>query len=784
MNAALPAVMSKKEVSEKTSLKQENETRGIDYFSQAPLLTANCACGGDCPECRRGKYGGNKKIQAKLSVGAANDSYENEADRIADQILAIPGQDTDVKYMPPRIQRLGNQSATHHESAPESVDRVLSGTGKPLDSKIQKDMALRFGHDFSHVRIHSSALADQSAREINANAYTSGNNIVFAANRYAPGTSQGKHLLAHELTHVIQQSGGSTHDIHQDNIHKIHSPTTKQRHSGDHAALKLQRQETSPITASTDLSDVRSRLEAIVRTGGPIPTDQTRVIGAAIVEVEGYTGPTEIRAISGAATDGLGIGAPVHHASSPTARTLSATRTIGGSGARREFPFSHVNDAEIKIFEEIAAHLPPGARGRVHFLTMRDRVTGGTSVLEPIAACSGCTRATFEMGAFRSIDMVSHAISHPTGPLEFSRSAAPVESSMTETTRPTPVTEEPGTAPDVGRPTRIASGSDTAAPAAITSESRSGPVRIASADASESSPRIPARITTPRTATGRGGPIRVRAGRWAAGAAGAALAIVEIITDLIIQFVVLPWLERIQSELEQSYRNSLQQQIQSQYELFVEEQVDRAMFCALAPIRALEEQGRTAYVNVGLNVFFEDTSALIDRAFRSGPPESIFDLNFHRLEYGSMTISDTPTEESADPMVDAEDSTFFTGNPLWRQTIHFSIVAPSASEIEAMYGSETTVAPSCSNCFIATACYGSVHAPEVETLRRFRDSVLLPSWAGRFFVKVYYLLSPPVADYLRRHARECEIVRIHFVAPLVKLVKRMQWDKAILDKPF
>ena len=68
-------------------------------------------------------------------------------------------------------------------------------------------MGQRFGHDFSRVRVHSGGAAEQSARDVNANAYTVGHNIVFGAGRFAPGTHEGRRLIAHELTHVVQQSG-------------------------------------------------------------------------------------------------------------------------------------------------------------------------------------------------------------------------------------------------------------------------------------------------------------------------------------------------------------------------------------------------------------------------------------------------------------------------------------------------------------------------------------------------------------------------------------------------
>jgi len=73
-------------------------------------------------------------------------------------------------------------------------------------------MEQRFGHDFSRVRVHADAKAQMSAQAVNANAYTVGNDIVFASGRYLPGLAEGRRLLAHELTHVVQQRRGIQED--------------------------------------------------------------------------------------------------------------------------------------------------------------------------------------------------------------------------------------------------------------------------------------------------------------------------------------------------------------------------------------------------------------------------------------------------------------------------------------------------------------------------------------------------------------------------------------------
>ena len=145
-------------------------------------------------------------VQRKLSIGASNDPLEHEADRIADRILAAPAHPA-VSGTAPHIQRFAGQATGHAGTTPASVDRVLSSPGRPLDPALQQDMGQRFGHDFSQVRVHSGSAAEQSARELNAKAYTVGSDIVFGVGQFAPGEHEGRRLLAHELTHVVQQSG-------------------------------------------------------------------------------------------------------------------------------------------------------------------------------------------------------------------------------------------------------------------------------------------------------------------------------------------------------------------------------------------------------------------------------------------------------------------------------------------------------------------------------------------------------------------------------------------------
>ncbi len=172
-------------------------------------LQRKCACGnhtmagGVCAECSKNKRFG---LQTKLVVNAPGDIYEREADRMADQVMAAPAHHA-VSGAPPRIQRFAGQPDVQTTTMPASVNQALASPGRLLEPALRQDMEQHFGHDFTQVRVHSDANAEQSARDVNAHAYTVGHNIVFGAGRFAPGTLEGKRLIAHELTHVVQQSG-------------------------------------------------------------------------------------------------------------------------------------------------------------------------------------------------------------------------------------------------------------------------------------------------------------------------------------------------------------------------------------------------------------------------------------------------------------------------------------------------------------------------------------------------------------------------------------------------
>ncbi|MDR2153614.1 MAG: DUF4157 domain-containing protein [Burkholderiaceae bacterium] len=166
-------------------------------FAGRPLrLQRKCACGASTPKGQMCEECKNKTLQTKLAIGSVDDPLEREADRVADQVMASSAPTASA----------GGDGAASLQAAPPSVERTLASGGRPLERALRHDMERRLGHDFSNVRVHNDSLAAESARHVNAHAYTVGPHIVFAAGQYSPGTRTGQRLLAHELAHSVQQS--------------------------------------------------------------------------------------------------------------------------------------------------------------------------------------------------------------------------------------------------------------------------------------------------------------------------------------------------------------------------------------------------------------------------------------------------------------------------------------------------------------------------------------------------------------------------------------------------
>lgn len=151
-------------------------------------------------------------IQPKLTISQPADAAEREADQVADQVT----RPTPEAVAPTAVSgRVMLQAESHADSAPEAPAQwqerteALRGSGQPLPPSVREFFEPRFGYDFGQVRIHTGPEANARAREVNAQAFTMGKDIVFGAGKFAPQEPAGQHLLAHELTHVVQQAGNS-----------------------------------------------------------------------------------------------------------------------------------------------------------------------------------------------------------------------------------------------------------------------------------------------------------------------------------------------------------------------------------------------------------------------------------------------------------------------------------------------------------------------------------------------------------------------------------------------
>jgi len=124
------------------------------------------------------------------------------------------------------VGNAGASTLVEEERSPVH-DVVGSGGGSPLDTDTRADMETRFGHDFGDVRVHTDGAAHDSAKSVNAQAYTVGSNIVFQRDKYDPASDGGKHMLAHELTHVVQQRSGPVEGTDTGGGVKVSNPSDR-----------------------------------------------------------------------------------------------------------------------------------------------------------------------------------------------------------------------------------------------------------------------------------------------------------------------------------------------------------------------------------------------------------------------------------------------------------------------------------------------------------------------------------------------------------------------------
>ncbi|HEY79311.1 MAG TPA: DUF4157 domain-containing protein [Dehalococcoidia bacterium] len=152
-------------------------------------------------------------VQAKLTVNAPNDIYEQEADRVADMVTStVTNQaqrqaEEEEEEEPIQAQAVGSEPAVVAERLERQINTARGG-GHPLDGPVQASLEPHFGADFSSVRVHTDSEADALNRSLSARAFTTGTDIFFRKGAYDPASISGQRLIAHELSHVVQQSSG------------------------------------------------------------------------------------------------------------------------------------------------------------------------------------------------------------------------------------------------------------------------------------------------------------------------------------------------------------------------------------------------------------------------------------------------------------------------------------------------------------------------------------------------------------------------------------------------
>lgn len=165
-------------------------------------------------------------VQMKLTVNKVGDKYEQEADKMADKVMRMPApsetrkiqrqpeekiqkkEDDKIQKAPAnedKLQRFSNQTPPDVSAKSQSSIQSKKASGQPLPEEVRGFMEPRFGADFSKVRVHHDAEAGALSNQLSARAFTHENHVFFSNGQYQPGTSEGRQLLAHELTHTVQQ---------------------------------------------------------------------------------------------------------------------------------------------------------------------------------------------------------------------------------------------------------------------------------------------------------------------------------------------------------------------------------------------------------------------------------------------------------------------------------------------------------------------------------------------------------------------------------------------------
>jgi uncharacterized membrane protein YgcG len=228
-----------------------------------------------------------RRLQAQLKIGPVDDPLEREADAVADQVMRMPDREHGLTatLSPPRISRVCAEcsaedetlqtkrdgAATAGEEASTIVDKALSSPGQPLDGTTRAFFEPRFGRDFSGVRIHTGLIAEESARAVDALAYTVGSHIAFVGGQYDPHSAEGGRLLAHELAHTLQQDAIGPSSTVQRTAASCPSTWNETVHDDHNRALDMLDRARATLSSydGTNPPEVKAALEKHFKASGP-----------------------------------------------------------------------------------------------------------------------------------------------------------------------------------------------------------------------------------------------------------------------------------------------------------------------------------------------------------------------------------------------------------------------------------------------------------------------------------------------------------------------------------
>ncbi len=355
-----------------------------------------------------------------MTIGEPNDKYEKEADAVANKVMMMPnnsssahmqsgsgGPDISMKcaeceqedkvQMKPVVQRSGDGTL---QASSSFTGRLNSrkGQGKPLPTNVNQEMSGKMGADFSDVHIHTDSNAIQMSQDIGAQAFTHGKDIFFNKSKYDPGSNKGKHLLAHELTHVTQQSNMiSSVQRRLNDGHDLTAP----RFSGD-VVLEAVYDNERLITSGSRGEAVRKIQQALMDAGFDLPRfgadsifgNETRDAVMEFQRASGLTTGAGIDGIVGPTTmgwlDQLFSAGPTPAGTTPGATTgCKAFKTvsidiISLNGSSRD-PIADLNYANA-VFNQCCVRFSLGASASTG--PQSDAWLGGDTDLQRIHSCS------------------------------------------------------------------------------------------------------------------------------------------------------------------------------------------------------------------------------------------------------------------------------------------------------------------------------------------------------------------------------------------------------------